>query len=50
MHAFNQFWQTHIPGLRPTAGYPQDAKRYASEIEATRARLGIEPSVLWRVK
>jgi hypothetical protein len=43
MHAFNQFWQTHVPGLRPTAGYPQDAKRYATEIEPTRARLGIEP-------
>ncbi len=50
MHAFNQFWQTHIPSLKPTAGYPQDAKRFAREIEQTRAQLGIDQSVLWRTK
>lgn len=50
MHAFNQFWQTHIPGLKPTAGYPQDAKRFAAEIEPTRIRLSIDRTLLWRVK
>jgi len=50
MHVFNQFWQSHVPGLKPTAGYPQDAKRYASEIEAARAKLGIDQIVLWRAK
>jgi len=27
MGEFNRFWQEHVPGLRPTAGYPTDAAR-----------------------
>jgi hypothetical protein len=41
MKAFNQFWQQHVPGLKPTAGYPVDARRFRAEIDAARAALKI---------
>ena len=50
MKAFNTFWASHIPGLKPSAGYPVDAKRFKADIEATQQRLGIEDRVLWRRK
>lgn len=37
----NGFWQQHVPDLKPTAGYPQDASRFLRDIEAARADLGI---------
>ena len=33
MQAWNDFWRTHIPEIKPTKGYPQDAKRFLAEIE-----------------
>ena len=48
MRAFNAFWAAQIPGIKPTAGYPQDAKRFKAEIEAVQSRLGIDDSILWR--
>ncbi len=50
MRVFNAYWCRHIPGLHPTAGYPQDAKRFRREIDAKRSELGIEEHCLWRVK
>jgi hypothetical protein len=50
MRALNEFWCRHVPGLRPTAGYPQDAKRFKSDIAGTQARLGIADAVLWRTR
>jgi len=47
---FNAFWHSHLPGLRPTAGYPADAKRFKAEIAATQARLGIDDDLIWRKK
>ena len=35
MRPFNEFWQRHIPGLRPTAGYPEDARRWLKAIGTT---------------
>ena len=32
MRAFNDFWRRHVPDLQPTAGYPQDAKRFRADI------------------
>jgi len=32
MRAFNAFWAERVPGLRPTAGYPGDARRFREEI------------------
>lgn len=48
MRAFNKFWRDQIPGLRPTAGYPVDAKRFRAEISAKQRQLGIADGDLWR--
>ncbi|QOJ13498.1 MAG: hypothetical protein HRU75_02065 [Planctomycetia bacterium] len=41
MGAFNEFWGTRLPGLRPTAGYYTDAQRFLAEIAPCSAELGI---------
>lgn len=33
MRLFNDWWAERLPGIRPTAGYPQDAKRFIAEVE-----------------
>ncbi len=48
MRAFNHFWQGHQDDLRPTAGYPTDAKRFLADIGPTRQRLNIADHILWR--
>ena len=48
MHVWNEFWQDHVDDLKPTKGYPVDAKRFMSEIESARAKLGIARSQIWR--
>ena len=48
MELFNRFWKRHIPGLKPTKGYPTDARRFRSEIETTQQELGIPDQILWR--
>ena len=48
MQAFNAFWCHRVPGLKPTAGYPQDAKRFRNQIAAVQAELGIDDEILWR--
>ncbi|QDT70694.1 Hypothetical protein MalM25_36490 [Planctomycetes bacterium MalM25] len=48
MQAFNAYWTGHVPGLKPTAGYPVDAKRFKSDIAAKQAELGIHDETLWR--
>jgi hypothetical protein len=48
MDVFNAFWASHVPGLRPTAGYPVDAARFRRAVEASAAALGLEPRVWWR--
>ena len=50
MDAFNAFWAAKIPGLRPTAGYPVDARRFRREIEGIANELGLEPRLWWREK
>jgi len=48
MLAFNDFWIHRQPDLRPTAGYPMDAKRFRSDVAETRRRLAIHDDVFWR--
>ncbi|MBM4000923.1 MAG: hypothetical protein FJ297_15530 [Planctomycetes bacterium] len=48
MKAFNAYWRERLPGIRPTAGYPADARRFRREIEPARHALGIAEDVLWR--
>lgn len=50
MRALNHYWQQQAPGLRPTAGYPQDAKRFYRDIEPHRLRLKVSDDLLWRRK
>ncbi|MBI1344650.1 hypothetical protein GC163_00025 [bacterium] len=50
MTRFNQFWLELVPGLKPTQGYPLDARRFLDDIRDVLARQAIDPSVLWRVK
>lgn len=48
MKAFNAFWCERIAELRPTAGYPTDAKRFKSAIMPLQSELGIDDDLLWR--
>jgi hypothetical protein len=50
MLAFNQFWARRIPGLRTTAGYPVDARRFKQDIAAVQRELGIDDRLIWRQK
>jgi ribonuclease HII len=50
MKQFNRFWARHVPGIKPTAGYPLDAKRFYEEIRPAMARLGLTPDQVWRKK
>jgi hypothetical protein len=50
MRAFNAFWTSRVPGLRPTAGYPGDSHRFRADIGAMQRELGIEDRVLWRCR
>ena len=48
MHQFNAFWRRHLPDIKPTQGYPLDAKRFRAEIVETQRKLEITDDVLWR--
>ena len=50
MQSFNAFWCAKVPGLEPTAGYPQDARRFKEQIAAHQRELAIEDRILWRMK
>jgi hypothetical protein len=48
MRPFNAFWQQHVPDLRPTAGYYNDAVRFFGDIKSARRKLKIAPKLVWR--
>jgi ribonuclease HII len=50
MGEFNRFWCEQVPGLKPTAGYPGDARRFFDAIRPAAERLGIPEAALWRRK
>jgi hypothetical protein len=50
MREFNAFWLSQVPGLKPTAGYPLDARRYYEAIQPAMTRLGIAESAVWRTR
>jgi hypothetical protein len=50
MEAFNDYWQRQVPGLRPTAGYPLDAERFRRDIAQRCRQLGLDESLMWRVR
>jgi len=50
MDAFNKYWRGQLPGLKATAGYPQDAKRFKRDISAVQQQLGVQDNDLWRCR
>jgi hypothetical protein len=50
MDVFNAHWTARVPGLRPTAGYPNDALRFRQAIEPACEARGLGPELWWRVK
>lgn len=50
MLEFNRFWQEHVPGITPTAGYPNDAARFLNAIRPAMQKLGLDEPALWRRK
>jgi ribonuclease HII len=48
MHEFNGFWQQHVEGLKPTAGYPKDSRRFYKAIRPAIKRLGLAEQAIWR--
>jgi ribonuclease HIII len=50
MREFNRFWQSQVPGLQPTAGYPGDAPRFLEAIRPAFERLKLSENAVWRRK
>jgi hypothetical protein len=50
MDAFNAHWLARIPGLKPTAGYPLDARRFRQIIEPHCLERGLAEHLWWRAK
>jgi hypothetical protein len=50
MEAFNGYWRDVCPGVKPTRGYPVDARRFRDDVGGRLDEFGIEESVFWRRK
>lgn len=50
MELLNRFWREQMPGIKPTKGYPQDAKRFRALIEQECVKLGLVESDWWRCR
>ena len=50
MKSWNDFWKQYLPTIRPTAGYPVDARRFKREIEEIQHQLGIPDQEIWRCR
>ncbi|MFK7765714.1 MAG: hypothetical protein AB8B55_00630 [Mariniblastus sp.] len=48
MILWNDFWKTYVPTIKPTKGYPLDAKRFKAEIELFQFDMGIDDHSIWR--
>ncbi|MDP7275832.1 MAG: hypothetical protein QF363_10165 [Planctomycetaceae bacterium] len=48
MAAFNRYWCRQSPGLKPTRGYPVDARRFREDIAERLHQLTIPLDVFWR--
>lgn len=48
MHAFNEWWKTHDPALKPTAGYVDDAHRWLADAAASIERARVDRRELVR--
>lgn len=50
MALFNRFWAEKIEGLKPTAGYYVDGKRFLEDIAPAISELGFDPAILRRTR
>ena len=50
MQRWNRYWQVHLPHLKPTKGYPVDAKRFKKDIASQQKKLGISDADIWRIR
>lgn len=50
MRAFNDYWAQQVGGLKPTAGYYTDGKRFLGDIEGAVESLRIDRSLLVRTR
>jgi ribonuclease HII len=50
MEQWNRFWLQPLPHLKPTKGYPTDARRFLAEIRDVQQQLGIPLDTIWRNK
>ncbi len=50
MEEFNGFWLERTPGLKPTAGYPGDARRFFEAIRPAAEKMAVAETALWRRK
>ena len=50
MRPFNEFWCSRVPGLKPTAGYPTDSRRFKKQIAGVQQELAIDDQILWRCR
>lgn len=48
MHRFNTYWQHHCPGVKPTAGYYTDGKRFLTDTKTVREEMELQDSDLVR--
>lgn len=50
MDLFNTFWKAEVTDLKPTKGYPVDARRFKDDIAEAQSRLQMTDDVLWRAR
>ncbi len=50
MHQFNRHWSERIPDITPTAGYPNDAKRFLAQVRPQLEERQISMTHFWREK
>ena len=50
MHLFNRFFESRLPGIKPTAGYPLDAQRFLSEAESAVRSAGLNREDFTRIR
>jgi ribonuclease HII len=48
MRRFNAYWKTHLPDVKPTAGYYTDGMRFLRDIQQKRRELAITDELLVR--
>ncbi len=50
MKLWNRYWQFHRSGIKPTQGYPVDARRFLSDIQEVLDAMNVPLDTIWRRK